>query len=105
LQREAGKIVRLPVEHPPAPEPAPAPAPNRLHSAAVTGMAVSAFVGIFSMLALITIRWPADLSRYVTTIFVGSIVTFLLCAALAVASAARGARSATSVVPPEDEPH
>ena len=72
----------------PAP-PEPPRRPGRLHGLAIAGMAVFAVVGVFSILAFITITWPNETGRYVIGVFIGSIVGFMTCASLAVFSAAR----------------
>ena len=88
-------IVRLPKEPPP---PAPPTPPGRLHGLAIAGMAVSALVGIFAMLAFITVGWPGNSGRVLVGAFVLSGIGFLTCASLAVLTAARDtyARSGTS---------
>lgn len=73
-------------------EPVPAEVPRRLgrlHALAIAGMAVFAIVGVFSMLAFITVTWPNETGRYVIAVFIGSGVGFMTCASLAVISAAR----------------
>lgn len=52
-------------------------------------MAISALIGIASMLAFITVTWPDGMGRYVIVVFVASIVAFMTCASIAVFSAAR----------------
>ena len=72
------------------PEPPRVPSrPGRVHGMAIGGMLVFAVLGIVSMLAFITVRWPGDLGRYVMTAFVGSGFGFVFCAIMAVFAAAR----------------
>jgi hypothetical protein len=82
-------IVRLRSE-PLVPEPQPKPKPlSRLHSVATGGMALCAFLGIFSLLALVTVRWPGNSNRYVVGLLLFAIFGFLLWGSIAVFSAAR----------------
>ncbi|MGH2735897.1 MAG: hypothetical protein ACRDKZ_09980 [Actinomycetota bacterium] len=62
---------------------------GRLHGTAIVGMALSALLGIFSMLAFITINWPGKLGDYVVVVIVFSVVGFMASAIVAVFSAAR----------------
>ncbi len=74
------------------PEPVPDEPPRAhsgLHRIAISGMALSALVGIVSMLAFITVSWPNDTGRYVIGVFIAAGVGFMTCASLAVLSAAR----------------
>jgi hypothetical protein len=66
-------------------------------------MAISALIGIASMLAFITISWPDDLGRYVMAIIVISVVGFMTSASLAVFSAARDTYPRDSRTPPTNE--
>jgi hypothetical protein len=54
-------------------------------------MSLFAFIGIFSMLAFITVGWPDETGRYVIGVFVFSIVGFITSASIAIFSAARNA--------------
>ena len=68
------------------------PPPSRtrgLHGVAIAGMSLFAFIGIFSMLAFITVRWPEATGRYVMAVFIFSIVGFITSASVAIFSAAR----------------
>ncbi len=86
---EPEKVVRLPAEFDPGPDPAPPARPGRLHGVFITGMALSALAGIASLFAFITVRWPADIGRYVLGVFFICGIVFLTCASAAVFSAAR----------------
>jgi archaellum biogenesis protein FlaJ (TadC family) len=82
-------VVRLPTE-PIVAEPEPRPKRlSRIHSLATVGMALCAFLGIFSLLALITVRWPGDTNRFVVGLLIFAGFGFLLCGSLAMFSAAR----------------
>ncbi|MEA2507915.1 MAG: hypothetical protein QOH48_2533 [Actinomycetota bacterium] len=82
-------IIRLRAE-PLRSEPAPKPKRlGRLHSTATGGMALCAFLGIFSLLALITVRWPGNTNRYAVGLLLFAGLGFLLCGSIAVFSAAR----------------
>ena len=81
-------VVRLPVEHEPAPEPSPTP-PTRMHGMAIAGMAACALVGILGMLAFVTVNWPGSVSRFIVGAIVIAGVGFLACASAAVLTAAR----------------
>lgn len=73
-----------------SPPPSPPPSrPGGLHGTGIAGMTFFAFVGIVSMFALISVRWPQDTSRVVVVVLVGSIVGFLVCASIAVSAAMR----------------
>jgi hypothetical protein len=78
---------------------------SRLHGVATAGMALCAFAGIFSLLALITVRWPGNSNRYAMAMFVTSGLGLLLCCCIAVFSAARDtyARNGASVTHEEQE--
>jgi hypothetical protein len=52
-------------------------------------MAICAIVGILAMLARITVGWPGESDRYVMAVFVFAGVGFLVCASVAVFTAAR----------------
>lgn len=80
-------VVSLGTPDPVAEEPSRSQ--SRLHQMAIAGMAICALLGIFSMLAFITVSWPEDTGRYVIGIFIGAGVGFMTCASLAVFSAAR----------------
>jgi hypothetical protein len=83
-------VVSLPDGHFPAPqEPVPTRSTSTLHTAAVAGMALSAFIGIAAVLALISVRWPGDTGRFVIAVCVGAAISFMACASTAVFSAAR----------------
>lgn len=86
--RTDDKVIRLPAEPPPATSPPPS-RPTGLHGVAITGMALSALIGIASMFGLISVAWTEDWRRFVVGAFVGSIVAFMTCASIAVFSAAR----------------
>ncbi len=49
------------------PEPPPSP-PGRIHGIAIAGMGVSAIVGVLTMVAFITVTWPASIARVVIAI-------------------------------------
>ena len=99
------KIVTLRTQ-PVIAEPLPRPKPlSRIHSIATGGMALCALVGIISLLALITVRWPANSSRYVKGVFIAAGFGLLLCCCIAVFSAARDtyARRSASTADKEQE--
>ena len=77
------------IGHAPEPVPEPSRPQGRLHSMAIAGMAICALVGIFSMLAFITVSWPGETGRYVVGVVIAAGVGFMTCASLAVFSAAR----------------
>lgn len=81
-------VVPLAVDPEPVPEEPPR-SQGGLHRLAISGMALSALVGIASMLAFITVSWPSDTRRYVVGVFIAAGVGFMTCASLAVFSAAR----------------
>ena len=86
---DTNNVVKLPGD-PRPPEPAPPPSrPSRMHGAAIAGMGISAIVGVFAMLALITVTWPDSVARVVIGICVLSGLAFLTFASAAVFSAAR----------------
>ncbi len=79
-------VVPLGVEPPAEPPPA---RPSGLHGLAITGMSVSALVGICVLFLSIGIGLPAGGRRVATAIVVGAAVVFLACASTAVFTAAR----------------
>jgi hypothetical protein len=84
------KVVSLPGERVATPTaPAPTRSTSALHTAAVAGMALSAFIGIAAMLAFISVRWPGDTGRFVIAVCIGAGISFMACASTAVFSAAR----------------
>lgn len=95
---EAGNVARI--GFPDEPE-APGTPHRGLHGLAVAGMAVSALVGCVSVIALATVSWPEDTSRYVIGTLVLSALGFLIFASTAVFSAARETYAGPS--PDEDE--
>ena len=82
------EVVRLDTETVP-PAPPPPSRPSRLHGITITGMALSALVGIASLLAFVTVTWPDGVRRYVVGTLIMSIVGFLTFSAAAVITAAR----------------
>jgi hypothetical protein len=84
----SAEIVVLKTDTVPAPAPPPGP-PGKLHGAAITGIAISALVGIASILAFVTVGWPGDSGRYVLAVFALSGATFMISAVAAVFAAAR----------------
>ena len=93
----------LGVEAPEEPRtPKPARRLGRLHGLSIVGMAISALIGIASMLAFITVSWPDDLGRYLMAIIVISVIGFMTCASLAVFSAARDTYPRDSRPPPNE---
>ena len=77
---------RAPLEQQPETRATPL---GRLHSIATAGMALFAIVGALSILAFITVSWPADSGRYLWIVFVSCIVGFIACASAAVLAAAK----------------
>ncbi len=71
------------------PPPAPPPPQNRLYRAAITGMSLSAFVGIVVLVISIGIDMGATWRRAVVAVVVSAVVAFLACASIAVFTAAR----------------
>jgi hypothetical protein len=69
--------------------PGPVRRPGRLHGLAIGGMALSALLGITTMIAFVTIGWPGDSGRVLIGVFIGAVVGFMSCASIAVFSAAR----------------
>jgi hypothetical protein len=85
-------------------EPAPKPQPlSRLHGIATGGMALCAFAGIISLLALITVRWPGNSNRYIMALFISSGIGLLLCCCIAVFSAARDTYARNGVTTTHEE--
>lgn len=80
------EVVPIGVEPPPEPPPS---RPSGLHGLAITGMSVSALVGIAVLFLSIGIGLPAGPRRASTAIVVGAAVVFLACASTAVFTAAR----------------
>ena len=71
-------------------EPANPPAVHsRLYQTGVTGMAVSALIGIAAVLAFITVGWPTGPRRAVVALLVMAAIGFLAFATSAVFAAAR----------------
>ena len=86
---DTNNVVKLPGD-PPPPDPVPPPTPpGKLHGAAIAGMGISAIVGVFAMLAFITVTWPENLARIIIGICLLSGLAFLAFASSAVLSAAR----------------
>lgn len=52
-------------------------------------MALSALLGVTTMIVFVTIGWPGTSGRVVIGIFIGAVVGFMTCASIAVFSAAR----------------
>jgi hypothetical protein len=88
-------VVQHPSATPPEP-PAPPSPPGRLHGFAIAGMAISALVGIISVLAFITVRWPAGPARLILVVCICSGLGFLTFASAAVLAAARDTYAPTS---------
>lgn len=85
---DAAEVVPLGVEK----QEEPAPPPRRhstLHMLAISGMSVSALVGIFVLFLSIGIGLPAGGRRGATVVVVGAAIVFLACASTAVFTAAR----------------
>jgi hypothetical protein len=84
--RDEVTVIRLDT----SPEPPPPPSRHpRKHGLLVSSMSFFALLGIASMFAFITVTWPGDTGRYVTGIFVVSIIGFVTSASAAVFTAAR----------------
>lgn len=86
LSDDDDEVVSLGVEPPPEPPP---PRPSGLHGLAVTGMSVSALVGIVVLFVSIGVGLPAGPRRATIAIVVGAAIVFLACASTAVFTAAR----------------
>ena len=84
--RDEVTVIRLDATPEPLPEPSRHP---RTHGFLISSMSFFALLGIGSMFAFITITWPGDTGRYVTGIFVLSIIGFVTSASAAVFTAAR----------------
>ena len=80
------EVIPLGVEPPPESPPA---RPSGLHGLAITGMSISALVGICVLFLSIGIGLPAGGRRVATAIVVGTAIVFLACASTAVFTAAR----------------
>lgn len=89
-------MVALPPEKQPAQSTPPPSPPGRLHGFAIMGMAISALVGITTMLAFITVNWPNPYRGYVIVVFVTSGIVFTACASTAMFAAARDTYSRRS---------
>ena len=79
-------MIPLGIEPPPEPPPA---RPSGLHGLAITGMSISALVGICVLFLSIGIGLPASGRRVAIAIVVGTAIVFLACASTAVFTAAR----------------
>ncbi|MFN2595171.1 MAG: hypothetical protein ABR579_09825 [Actinomycetota bacterium] len=79
----------LPIGTEPPPPPAPSAPQSRLHALSISGMALCALLGIVSMIALITVRWPGTSERAVIALLIFCSIGFLASASIAVFSAAR----------------
>lgn len=64
-------------------------APHRLHSIAISAMALSAITGIVLVLAFVSVRWPGTTGNYLKVAFVLVVVVFLASCVLAILGAAR----------------
>ncbi|HET7481972.1 MAG TPA: hypothetical protein VFK89_03855 [Actinomycetota bacterium] len=71
------------------PEPTPPSPPGRAHGFSIAGMAASALVGMAAILAYVTVNWTPGAGHVVVGIFLVAGLTFLVCASLAVFTAAR----------------
>jgi purine-cytosine permease-like protein len=69
--------------------PPPSPPSSRLHGLAIAGMALSALLGIGSMLAFVTVRWTGAAGRFIVAVVIVAAIGFLVCASAAVFTAAR----------------
>ena len=90
--------------HPPAPEARPSP-PSRWHAFAISGMAISALVGIAAMLAFITVTWPDNLRAVLVGVFVLSGVSFLTFSSVAILTAALDTYPRRTSDPTRDASH
>lgn len=86
LSEADGEVVPLGVEPPPEPPP---PRPSGLHGLAITGMSLSALLGICVLFVSIGIGLPDGGRRVAIAIVLGAAVVFLACASTAVFTAAR----------------
>ncbi|MFN2588068.1 MAG: hypothetical protein ABR613_08120 [Actinomycetota bacterium] len=71
------------------PPPAPPRPQSTLHTIAISGMSLSALIGVVVLFLSIGIGLPAGGRRATTAVVVGSGVVFLACASIAVFTAAR----------------
>ena len=86
----------------PAAEPPPPAQPrSTLHSIAVTGMSLSALLGICVLFVSIGIGLPDSGRRVAIAVVVGTAILFLVCASTAVFSAARDTYPSGRSRPPE----
>jgi hypothetical protein len=76
---------------------------SKLHAISISGIATSALLGIVSMIAFITVRWPGDTGRFVIALLIFSIVGFLASASIAVFSAAKDTYASMPHSDPEDD--
>jgi TRAP-type C4-dicarboxylate transport system permease small subunit len=60
-------------------------------------MALFALAGVITLVALITVNWPEEISRYLVAAFVGAGIGFLASASIAVLTAARDTYRTPSV--------
>jgi peptidoglycan/LPS O-acetylase OafA/YrhL len=79
-------VVALGVEPPPEPPP---PRPSGLHGLAITGMSISALLGIVVLFVSIGMGLPSGPRRAAIAVVVGAAALFLTCASIAVFTAAR----------------
>lgn len=86
LSDDPDGVVPLGIEPPPDPPPA---RPSGLHGVAVTGMSLSALVGICVLFLTIGIGLPSGARRVAIAVVVGAAILFLACASTAVFTAAR----------------
>jgi hypothetical protein len=100
---EGRNIVTLRTE-PVVQEPAPKPKRlGRIHSLATGGMALCAFLGIFALVGLITIRWPGESNRFVVGLLMAAGFGFLLCGSIALFSAARDTYAQGAAAPHHEQ--
>jgi hypothetical protein len=88
LNDDHADVVPLGVEKQEDPPPAPRPH-STLHTLAISGMSLSALLGICVLFLSIGIGLPAGGRRASIAIVVGAAVVFLACASTAVFTAAR----------------
>ena len=67
-------------------------------------MALFAIAGVITLVALITVNWPEEASRYLVAAFVGAGIGFLASASIAVLSAARDTYRSPPVHDRQGEP-